>query len=102
MNELNTRDRAIIALYDTGQSYASVARKMGIGTSTVQDTMRRHAHKSIRGNNEWRNPGPDEGLTLTALALYRIGPCISCECEIVSYTREHGQECGLCTAWRAA
>ncbi len=93
---MNTRDRAVIALYGTGLSFANVARKMGLGTSTVQDTMRLHARESIRSNNAWRNPRPVEELTLTALGLYRVGPCASCGCEIVSYTRERGQKCGLC------
>jgi hypothetical protein len=100
---MNAREQAVVNLYVNARlSFADVASKMGIGTSTVQDIMRRHARKSIRSNNAWRNLRPVEELTLTALGLYRIGPCMSCGCEIVSYTREHGQECGLCTAWRTA
>ena len=96
MGGMNARDQAVIALYDTGLSYAGVARKMGLSTSNAQDIMRRWAPEKIRGNNEWRNAAPENGLTLKALELYRVGQCIDCKCNIVSYTPERGQKCGLC------
>lgn len=96
---MNARDQAVINLYVNAHlSFAGVGRKMGMGTSTVQDIMRFHARDKIRSNNAWRNPQPVEELTLTALGLYRVGPCASCGCEIVSYIRERGQVCGLCEA----
>ena len=95
---MNTRDQTVIALYDTKLSYAGVARKMGLGTSTVQDIMREWAPEKIRGNNDWRNATPENGLTLRALSQYSVGPCVSCGCEIVSYTPDPAQTCPLCKA----
>ena len=93
---MTPRDQTVIVLYDSGLSYAGVARKMGLSTSNVQDIMRCWAPEKIRGNNELRNTAFEKGLTLKALELYSVGPCTSCECEIVSYTPERGQKCGLC------
>ena len=100
MTKLSIRDRTVITLYVKSRlSFESVARKMGLGTSTVQDIMRLHARDKIRGNNSWRNPkSDDEGLTLTSLGLYQVGDCTKCLTPIVSYTRERGQMCGFCKA----
>lgn len=98
---MTVRDKAIIALYDTGQSYSTVAQKMGIGVGEVRLVMHAQAPELIRSSVEsqvkvrQRNTNPHE-ISLGSLDLYRVGPCVSCKVEMVSKTRERGQACGLC------
>ena len=100
---------AIIAAYDAGGSYDTVARELGSSTTKVQTIMRLHAPDSIRSPDETLKVRPQyshavHGLTLTSLGLYAVGPCegtrfSSCGIPLVAKRRENpvtGQTCGLC------
>ena len=95
---------AVIAAYEGGDSYSTVARDFGLHTSTVQSIMRKYARDSIRTPTQARkvriNPKPAvESLTLAALGLMRVGPCKACGILLVAKTRENpvkGQTWGLC------
>ena len=98
---------AVIAAYEGGASYNTVSRKVGLSSTKVRSMMIEHSPGSIRSRDQQikvrAKPQPwEEGLTLAALSLYRVGPCLDCEVEIVSETRERGQRCGLCKAARRA
>lgn len=98
---MNARDRAVIALYRSNQSYSNIARKMGLGVETVRTIMEQRApeliRRSVKAQVEARsNTSPVGELTLGSLGLYDVGPCNSCGCAMVSRTREKGQSCGLC------
>ena len=98
---MNARDRAVIALYGSNQSYSNIARKMGLGVETVRTIMEQRApeliRRSVKAQIEARpSTSPVGELTLGALGLYDIGSCVSCGCPMVSRTREKGQSCGLC------
>ena len=98
---------AIIAAYDAGGSYDTVARELDTSTTRVQTIMRKYAPDSIRTPEETLKVRPqyihsEHGLTLTALGLYAVGPCKKCRIEIVSKTRKDEvklQTCGLCLAY---
>ena len=96
---MNARDRAVIALYRSNQSYSNIARKTGLGIETVRTIMEQRApeliRRSVKAQIEARQ-SPVGELTLGALGLYDIGRCNSCGCAMVSRTREKGQSCGLC------
>ncbi len=101
---MNARDRAVIALYRSNQSYSNIARKMGLGVETVRTIMEQRApeiiRRSVKAQIEARQ-SPVGELTLGALGLYDIGPCVSCGCPMVSRTHEKGQSCGLCVDYAA-
>ena len=98
---------SIIAAYDAGGSYDTVARELGSSTTKVQTIMRLHAPDSIRTPEETLEVRPQyshavHGLTLEALGLYAVGKCKKCRIEIVSKTRKDEvklQTCGLCLAY---
>ena len=95
---MNAQEQAVVNLYHKGRlSFAGVARKMGMCTSTVQDAMRRCAPQLIRNQNEWRNPQMRD-FSLRDLGLIAVGRCKSCKCEIVSNKPGKGQTCALCRA----
>ena len=106
---LSERDRAIvnavITAYDAGGSYNTVGREFKIKVSAVQIIMRKYSPGSIRTSRHQQlgvrlQPAPaQEGLTLAALGLSRVGPCRGCGIPLVAETRENpvtGQTCGLC------
>ncbi len=90
----------IIKAYKSGLSYNRVARKLGCSSSHIKKIMREHAPEAIRTLEQQlkvRRQPPVNELTLDALGLRRIGPCLSCGVEIVS--TGYGREvCGLCKA----
>ncbi len=82
---MNARDQAvqaIIALYRAHQSYSDIARQRGIKIATVRTVMETHApeliRRSVKAQVEVRSStNPAGELTLGALGLYDIGPCVS-------------------------
>ncbi len=102
---------AVIAAYDAGDSYDTVARERGIKPGVVQTIMRRFSPGSIRkqGQQKKRPVVKEFGITLASLGLSRVGPCkgtrfSSCGIPLVAPTRQHpvkGQTCGLCRAYAA-
>ncbi len=94
---------AVIAAYDAGGSYDTVARELGIKPGVVQTIMRRFSPGSIRKQGQQKKLAvvKEFGLTLAALGLMRVGPCRSCGIPLVAKTRQNpvkGQTCGLCRA----
>ena len=102
---------AVIAAYDAGGSYNTVARELDTSTAKVKTIMRKYALGSIRSPDETLKVRPqyihaEHGLTLASLGLYAVGPCegtrfSSCGIPLVAKRRENpvkGQTCGLCLA----
>ncbi len=100
---------AVITAYRGGASYNTVARDLGISSTSVRSIVHRHAPELVRTRPQQImtrvQPKPaEEGLTLAALGLSRVGPCRGCGVEMVAQTRENpvkGQTCGLCKAFAA-
>ena len=101
----DTEVMATIAAYQRGLSYEAVARELGTSAWRVHSIMKRHAPGAIRSRVQQIQARPkplaaEEGLTLSALGLYAIGPCADCGVPLVSPTRERGQACGLCRLYK--
>ena len=100
-----SEDAAIVAAYQGGDGYETIARRFKTSSSRVAVIMKKHAPDSIRpsGNPAGKHGNPlDGGLTLSALSLYAVGPCADCGVPLVSPTRERRQACGFCQIARMA
>ena len=98
---------AVIAAYDGGDSYDTVARKFHRKTSTIQGIMRKYSPGSIRTSRREQidvriqPKRAEEVFDLAALGQVACGDCLSCGCPLVGKTKER-RVCGLCRAARAA